>query len=87
MSEGEVLLSKCRHYETFLDTDESLEEYAIIVHNQSGEVLGTAFVVNDFSFQPEEYVTDYTWPSPMMERWRNDYKRALYSFRYNYQHI
>ena len=80
--DGEVWqVKKSTSYKDIKDAAESVDLANLRIRDSEGNVVGTAAVCDDVSFEPDETVTDYTC-TLFMEQWEltyaNSQNRPLY---------
>lgn len=65
-------VKKSKSYTEIKDAVESVEESELRIRDSEGNIVGWALFVNDCTFEPEEYIADYTC-TLFMEQWEMQY--------------
>ena len=68
----ECQVKKSKSYTEIKDAVESVEESELRIRDSEGNIVGWALFVNDCTFEPEEYIADYTC-TLFMEQWEMQY--------------
>lgn len=70
----ELDLTRSSSYQAIKDDAEACDITWLIIERDH-KTLGTAMIVNDCSFEPEEYVADYS-DNDFMNAWNENYTNA-----------
>ena len=63
---------RCTQYQKVMDAIQSVDEAQIRIRDAQGKIVGWALIVNDCSFEPDEFVADYTM-TDFMNEWQAAY--------------
>ena len=69
-------IKKSTGYKEIKDAAESVDEAQLRIRDSENKIVGWAWVINDCTFEPEEYIVDYTC-TPFMEAWDAEYSKEL----------
>lgn len=63
-------------FQEIKNASESVDESTLRIRDSKGNVVGSAFVVLDCTFEPDEYIADYT-VTPFMDAWDEQYNATI----------